>query len=177
MVETFVAVFPHAVLLQPFPILIGSGEPIPFDHARLLARLADPAVLAHARRGNPGIEGLAEMVSGPAYLWTPATARGPAPLKMTRPSAAERTTSPVLPPSHNPLLLVSLKFCSTVPPAGQAKATPSSIPVPPAVAAAAAGGAGGGSGVAVIEGAAVVGTTAGAGTTAVPRGSAAAISP
>jgi spermidine synthase len=79
-VETFVAVFPHAVLLQPFPILIGSGEPIPFDHARLLARLADPAVLAHARRGNPGIEGLAEMVSGPAYLWTPATARGPAPL-------------------------------------------------------------------------------------------------
>ncbi|MBY0334188.1 MAG: spermidine synthase [Acetobacteraceae bacterium] len=79
-VETFVAVFPHAVLLQPFPVLIGSNDPIPFDHARLLARLADPAVLAHARRGNPAIQALAQEVAGPAYLWDPETARDPAPL-------------------------------------------------------------------------------------------------
>jgi len=79
-VETFVAVFPHAVLLQPFPVLIGSRDPIPFDHARLLQRLADPAVLAHARRGNPAIVSLAEEVAGPAFVWTPATERDPAPL-------------------------------------------------------------------------------------------------
>ncbi len=79
-VETFVSVFPHAVLLQPFPVLIGSNDPIPFDHARLLARLADPAVLAHARRGNPAITSLAQEVAGPAYAWTPRTERDPAPL-------------------------------------------------------------------------------------------------
>jgi hypothetical protein len=79
-VETFVAVFPHAVLLQPFPVLIGSSDPIPFDHAALLQRLADPAVLAHARRGNAGIRSLAQEVSGPPHLWTPRTERDPASL-------------------------------------------------------------------------------------------------
>jgi len=79
-VETFAAVFPHAVLLQPFPVLIGSNDPIPFDHAALLAKLADPAVLAHARRGNAAVEALAHHVAGPAYRWTPATARDAAPL-------------------------------------------------------------------------------------------------
>jgi predicted membrane-bound spermidine synthase len=79
-VETFVSVFPHAVLLQPFPVLIGSSDPILFDHARLLARLSDPAVLAHARRGNPAIQSLAQEVAGPAYVWSPATERDPAPL-------------------------------------------------------------------------------------------------
>ncbi|MFZ4410672.1 MAG: fused MFS/spermidine synthase [Paracraurococcus sp.] len=79
-VETFAAVFPHAILLQPFPVLIGSNDPIAFDHAALLARLADPAVLAHARRGNPAIEALAYNVAGPAYHWRPETARDPASL-------------------------------------------------------------------------------------------------
>jgi spermidine synthase len=79
-VETFVSVFPHAVLLQPFPVLIGSNDPIPFDHAALLRRLADPAVLAHARRGNPAITSLAQEVAGPAYVWTPQTERDPASL-------------------------------------------------------------------------------------------------
>ncbi|MBK1660959.1 spermine/spermidine synthase domain-containing protein [Paracraurococcus ruber] len=79
-VETFAAVFPHAILLQPFPVLIGSNDPIPFDHARLLQKLADPAVLAHARRGNPAIGSLAQEVSGAAYHWRPETARDPASL-------------------------------------------------------------------------------------------------
>lgn len=79
-VETFVSVFPHAVLLQPFPVLIGGNEAIPFDHARLLARLQDPAVLAHARRGNPAIQSLAQEIAGPAYVWTPGTERDPASL-------------------------------------------------------------------------------------------------
>ena len=79
-VETFAAVFPHAVLLRPFPVLIGGNDPIPFDHARLLERLSNPAVLAHARRGNPAIGDLAREVAGPPHVWTPATARDPAPL-------------------------------------------------------------------------------------------------
>lgn len=79
-VETFVAVFPHAVLLQPFPVLIGSNDAIPFDQAALLARLADPAVLAHARRGNPAIQDLAKEVAGPVYRWAPGTPRDPPPL-------------------------------------------------------------------------------------------------
>lgn len=79
-VETFVAVFPHAVLLQPFPVLIGSNDPIAFDQARLLARLADPAVLAHARRGNPAIQDLAKEVAGPVHVWTPGAPRDPPPL-------------------------------------------------------------------------------------------------
>lgn len=34
-VATFAAVFPHAVLLSPFPVLIGSRQPIELDAARL----------------------------------------------------------------------------------------------------------------------------------------------
>ena len=84
-VETFAASFPHVVLLSPFPVLIGSNDPIAFDHAALLRKLADPAVLAHARRGNPAIEDLAHHVAGPAHRWRPDTARDPAPLTDMRP--------------------------------------------------------------------------------------------
>ncbi|MBL6455784.1 fused MFS/spermidine synthase [Belnapia sp. T6] len=79
-VETFAAVFPHAVLLQPFPVLIGSQDPISFDHKALLAKLNDPAVVAHMRRGNPATENLAKSVSDPAYIWRPETLRDPASL-------------------------------------------------------------------------------------------------
>lgn len=34
-VATFVAVFPHVAMLQPFPVLIGSRRPVQVDHARL----------------------------------------------------------------------------------------------------------------------------------------------
>jgi hypothetical protein len=75
--ETFAAVFPHVVLLSPFPVLIGSDRPIPFDHDALLRLLDSPEVLAHARRGNPAISSLAEMVNGPPRVWTPDTPREP----------------------------------------------------------------------------------------------------
>jgi predicted membrane-bound spermidine synthase len=54
-IETFAAVFPHAVLLRPANIMVGSDAPIPAGAAeRLLARLAEPAVAAHLGRGGPG---------------------------------------------------------------------------------------------------------------------------
>ena len=37
-------------------------------------------MLPQARRGNPLAGGLAEMVAGPATVWTPAAPRDPAPL-------------------------------------------------------------------------------------------------
>ncbi|CAA9215833.1 MAG: hypothetical protein AVDCRST_MAG04-370 [uncultured Acetobacteraceae bacterium] len=76
-VDTFAAVFPHAMLLWPFQILVGSDRPIPFDHAELLRRLDSPAVLAHARRGNPGIVSLAPLVAEAPQVWTPDTPRRP----------------------------------------------------------------------------------------------------
>ena len=76
-VDTFAAVFPHTLLLWPFQVLVGSDQPIPFDHARLLHRLDSPEVLAHARRGNPGIRSLADLVREPPQVWTPETPRRP----------------------------------------------------------------------------------------------------
>jgi hypothetical protein len=79
--ETFVAVFPHVVMLRPADILIGSDSPIPQAQARLLARLSDPAVLARLAPGNPeAVATLAAEVAGEVLEWTPATPRGPAPL-------------------------------------------------------------------------------------------------
>lgn len=79
-VDTFAAVFPHVVLLAPFPLLIGSDTPIPFDHAALLARLGAPDVLAHARRGDPSLAALAPLIDRPPQRWGPETPRVPAPL-------------------------------------------------------------------------------------------------
>jgi predicted membrane-bound spermidine synthase len=76
-VETFAAVFPHTLLLWPFQVLVGSDRPIAFDHAALLRRLDSPEVLAHARRGNPGIASLAALVREPPQSWTPDTPRAP----------------------------------------------------------------------------------------------------
>jgi len=79
-IETFAAVFPHVVLLRPVPVLIGSNDPIGFDHAALLARLDSPPVLAHARLGNPAIDRLSVMVAAPPHRWEPGTRRLPPPL-------------------------------------------------------------------------------------------------
>ena len=76
-VDTFAAVFPHTLMLWPFQILVGSDGPIPFDHAALLDRLDSPEVLAHARRGNPGILSLAPLVGEAPQVWTPDTPRRP----------------------------------------------------------------------------------------------------
>ncbi|NGM23853.1 hypothetical protein G3576_27860 [Roseomonas stagni] len=80
-VETFVAVFPHVVMLRPGNILIGSDQPIPDARARLQARLADPAIQARLREGNPerGL-GVAAEIGGEMLVWGPATPRGAAPL-------------------------------------------------------------------------------------------------
>ncbi len=79
-VDTFTAVFPHVVMLQPFPVLIGSDTPVVLDHAALLARLDEPEVLKHLRRGNSAITSLASLVAEPPRIWTPKAPRPPPPL-------------------------------------------------------------------------------------------------
>lgn len=78
--ETFVAVFPHAVMLRPIGIMIGSNTPIPFDQARLLARLAEPAVAAHLAHGRAGCCDWAALMREAPQVWTPGQAREKAPL-------------------------------------------------------------------------------------------------
>jgi predicted membrane-bound spermidine synthase len=80
-VETFLSVFPHVVLLRPAEVLIGSDHPIEEAQARLLARLADPVIAARLAPGNPDrMAEVAAEISGEAIIWTPATPRGPAAL-------------------------------------------------------------------------------------------------
>jgi len=79
-VQTFAAVFPHAMLLTPVSVLIGSNDPIPFDRARLTERFQDPAVLSHLTRGNPGFADFGRVFAGRILEWTPDTPRVPAPL-------------------------------------------------------------------------------------------------
>lgn len=78
-VETFTAVFPHVLLLQPANILVGSDRPIPLGSAGLAARLREAGVLAHLRRGNPDPAALAQvldLVSDPPLSWGPGDPRG-----------------------------------------------------------------------------------------------------
>ena len=79
-VETFVSVFPHAVLVRPGSVLIGSNSPIPFDAETLARRLRDPAVLDHLLRGNAEQRDYEELINGAHLRWTPGTPRGEAPL-------------------------------------------------------------------------------------------------
>lgn len=46
-VATFSAVFPHVAMLQPFPVLIGSRQPVQLDHGRLAQLFALPATQRH----------------------------------------------------------------------------------------------------------------------------------
>jgi hypothetical protein len=79
-VDTFAAAFPHAVLLRPVNVLIGSDRPIPLDQAALLAALRRPATIEFVRRGNPEEAELTKLVDGEITLWTPGTPRVAAPL-------------------------------------------------------------------------------------------------
>jgi len=79
-VDTFAAAFPHAVLLRPVNVLIGSDRPIPLDQAALLAALRRPATIEFVRRGNPAEAELTKLVDGEITLWTPGTPRVAAPL-------------------------------------------------------------------------------------------------
>ena len=74
--DTFAAAFPHAVLLRPVHVMIGSDRPIALDEAGLAALLRRPDVVAHARRGNPASGGLLPLVAGAIERWGPDTPRG-----------------------------------------------------------------------------------------------------
>jgi hypothetical protein len=74
-VETFVAVFPHALLLMPAAVLVGSNDPIRFDADALRAAFRDPANLAHLQAGNPASDDWAAMFAGGAVRWTPGQPR------------------------------------------------------------------------------------------------------
>lgn len=78
--DTFAAVFPHVVLLRPVSVLIGSDQPIAMDQEALMERLRSPEMTAFARRGNPAIADLSQMIAGEMAVWTPETPRVAPPL-------------------------------------------------------------------------------------------------
>ncbi|HYF58148.1 MAG TPA: fused MFS/spermidine synthase [Burkholderiaceae bacterium] len=53
-VDTIRSVFPHAALLLPGRVMIGSDSPIPVSPEALARRFAEPAVRAHLALGEPG---------------------------------------------------------------------------------------------------------------------------
>jgi hypothetical protein len=96
-VQTFVSVFPHVVLLRPANVLIGSDQPIPDARERLLQRLADPAIAAELARGNPErVAEVAAEVAGDPFIWGPDTARLPAALTDMFPRDEFFLNNPVL---------------------------------------------------------------------------------
>ncbi len=79
-VDTFAAVFPHAVLLRPASIMIGSDRPIELDLQALLARLRQPDVVQFFQRGNPAIGDVAGLIADQPQHWNPGTPRVEPPL-------------------------------------------------------------------------------------------------
>lgn len=75
-VESFVSVFPHAVLLRPISVLIGSTAPIALDREALLARLQGPAFRAWAARAEVDPTELAPLFAAAPLVWAPDTPRG-----------------------------------------------------------------------------------------------------
>ena len=78
--ETFASVFPHALLLMPAGVMIGSNDPIPFDPTRLAAEFAKPAHFAHLRAGNKEFGDWASLFAGTPLQWLPGEKRQAAPL-------------------------------------------------------------------------------------------------
>ncbi len=74
-VDGFVSVFPHAILLQPISVLIGSTAPIPWDPDLVLERLRSPAFRAWADRARVDPALFAEMINGRPIVWGPETPR------------------------------------------------------------------------------------------------------
>jgi hypothetical protein len=79
-VETFASVFPHALLLMPAGVMIGSNEPIPYDPARLAAEFAKPTHLEHLRAGNKDFSDWASLFAGTPLQWQPGQKREEPPL-------------------------------------------------------------------------------------------------
>jgi hypothetical protein len=95
-VETFAAVFPYTLLLQPGTVLIGSESPIPFDAEALAKRLSEPAVRAHLARGNAAFSDYAAMFSATTLRWIPSTPRRPASLSDVFPRDEFYLNNPVI---------------------------------------------------------------------------------
>lgn len=74
-IESFVSVFPHAILMRPFPVLVGSKAPIPWDREVVGARLSGPAFRDWSARANVATEGAAAMFGGTPLVWSPDTPR------------------------------------------------------------------------------------------------------
>lgn len=74
-VASFVSVFPHAVLLRPLSVLVGSTSPIPWDREALRARLDSPAFRDWAARAKVDATEFAQMVADPPVIWGPDTPR------------------------------------------------------------------------------------------------------
>jgi predicted membrane-bound spermidine synthase len=74
-VSTFVSVFPHAVLLKPLGVLLGSEEPILFSPQSLLARLREPAIKARLEDAKLTPEQVAEWATTQSALWGPESPR------------------------------------------------------------------------------------------------------
>jgi predicted membrane-bound spermidine synthase len=74
-VATFASVFPHAKLLMPGSVLVGSDSPIPWDPAALARRFAEPEVLAHLHRGNRGFTDFPALFADPPLAWQPGAVR------------------------------------------------------------------------------------------------------
>ena len=79
-VDSFLSVFPHAVMLRPANIMIGSDQPVPLDLPVLLARLREPALRTFIERANPAVTDLAPIIAGPMTVWTPDIPRVAPPL-------------------------------------------------------------------------------------------------
>jgi predicted membrane-bound spermidine synthase len=73
--ETFATAFPHAVLVMPAAVMIGSDAPIRFDQAVLEARFA--AAAPHLAAGNPRFTDYGAMFAGQSLRWEPRTPRIP----------------------------------------------------------------------------------------------------
>lgn len=95
-VETFTAAFPHALLLLPGSVLIGSDRPIPLDAEALAARFSAPTARRHLTAGNRDFTDYAGLFAGGAAVWTPETPRGRAPLSDVWPRDEFYLNNPIL---------------------------------------------------------------------------------
>lgn len=74
--RSFLAAFPHVLMLLPISIVIGSDQPIPFDRDALLARIASPEFQEWARKARVDTTGFPALFAAEARVWGPDTPRG-----------------------------------------------------------------------------------------------------
>jgi predicted membrane-bound spermidine synthase len=74
--RSFLAAFPHVLMLLPVSLLIGSDSPIPFDAEALRGRIGEPAFQAWARRAGVDPSGFPALFASETRVWGPETPRG-----------------------------------------------------------------------------------------------------